>query len=107
MLTPEEQQFIAYWEKNRDRQKRIGRQLLVGIPVGLAFSIPIFLNFTSGWYKRADMEANSYSFNPLVLLIALLLIVGFVAIFYNRHRWEMREQLYREILSRKEDSDAV
>ena len=98
MLRPEEEAFLRYWEKNRDRHKKIVRQFLVGIPIGLLFVIPIAINFSSGWYKRADMEANSPDFNPGVLLVALILIVGFTAIFYQRHKWDQHEQRYRELL---------
>ena len=98
MLTKEEEAFLRYWETNRTRQKKLFRQFLVGIPVGLLFVIPIVINFSSGWYKRADMEANSQDFNPIVLFVALLLIVGFTAIFWQRHKWDQYEQRYRELL---------
>ena len=48
------------------------------------------------------MEAHSSDFNPIVLLVALLLIVGFTAIFYQRHQWDQYEQHYRELLARQE-----
>ena len=101
MLTKEEKDFILYWEKNRLRQKKVVRQFLVGIPLGLLFVIPTVISFTSGWYKRAEMEANSADFNPMVLFVALLLIVGFTAIFYQRWKWEQYEQRYRELLARE------
>jgi hypothetical protein len=104
MLTQEEKDFIQYWEQNRSRRKKVFRQFLIGIPVGLLFVIPIAINFTSGWYRRADMEANNGEFSPLVLLIALLLIVGFIAIFYQQHKWDQYEQRYRELLARSSDS---
>jgi hypothetical protein len=105
MLTQQEQDFIRYWETNRLSRKKVVRQFLIGIPVGLAFVIPIVINFASGWYKRAQMEANSEDFNPIVLMVALLLIVGFTAIFYQRHKWDQYEQQYRELLARKEAPD--
>src|ERR1700735_744880 len=101
MLTQREKDFMLYWEANRLRRKKIFRQFLIGIPIGLLFVIPIVINFSSGWYRRADMEANSPDFNPLVLLVALLLIVGFTAIFYQRHQWDQYEQHYRELLARR------
>ena len=107
MLTQQEQDFIRYWETNRLSRKKVVRQFLIGIPVGLAFAIPIVINFSSGWYKRAQMEANSEDFNPMVLMVALLLIVGFTAIFYQRHRWDQYEQRYRELLARKQATDAA
>jgi hypothetical protein len=102
MLTQREKDFIRYWEANRLRRKKVVRQFLIGIPVGLLFVIPIVVNFSSGWYRRADMEANSPDFNPMVLFVALLLIVGFTAIFYQRHKWDQYEQHYRELLARRQ-----
>jgi hypothetical protein len=107
MLTQQEQDFIRYWETNRLSRKKVVRQFLIGIPVGLAFVIPIAINFSSGWYKRAQMEANSEDFNPMVLMVALLLIVGFTAIFYQRHKWDQYEQRYRELLAREQGPDAA
>jgi hypothetical protein len=105
MLTQQERDFLRYWENNRLRRKKTMRQFLVGIPIGLLFVIPIVINFTSGWYKRAQMEAGSSDFNPMVLLIALLAIVVFTAIFYQRHQWDQYEQRYRELLAREKRSD--
>jgi hypothetical protein len=101
MLTQQEKDFLRYWENNRLRRKKTMRQFLVGIPIGLLFVIPIVINFTSGWYKRAQMEANNQDFNPVVLLVALLVIVVFTAIFYQRHQWDQYEQRYRELLARE------
>ena len=108
MLTQREKDFILYWEANRLRRRKVFRQFLIGIPIGLLFVIPIVINFASGWYRRADMEANSPDFNPMVLFVALLLIVGFTAIFYQRHKWDQYEQQYQELKARlqKEQSAA-
>lgn len=106
MLTQREKDFIRYWEANRLSRKKVVRQFLIGIPAGLLLVIPIVINFSSGWYKRADMEAHSPDFNPMVLLVALLLIVAFTAIFYQRHKWDQYEQSYQELRARlqKEES---
>lgn len=103
MLKENEQKFIEYWEANRDREKRFLTQLLIGIPVGLLFAIPVVLVLFSGrlWYKRADMVANA-DLNPFVLLVAIALIVAFVAVFYKRHQWDMKEQQYLEFKSREQ-----
>ncbi|HVS97162.1 MAG TPA: hypothetical protein VHE54_11795 [Puia sp.] len=102
MLSKEEQEFIQYWEHNRLRRKKLSRQLLVGIPAGLLIVVPIVINFASGWDKRAAMEANNGEFNPMVLFVALLLIVGFSAIFWQRHQWDQYEQRYRELIWRRD-----
>ena len=101
MLSEEESAFITYWEQHRDKEKKIMKQWLMGLPLGMLFGIPILINFFSGWYKRAKMDLNSQlsnnDFNPMVLIIALLLIISFVAIFSKRHRWDMNEQKYLEL----------
>jgi hypothetical protein len=105
MLTKEEKEFIHYWEENRLRRKKLVRQFLVGIPAGLLIVVPIVINLQSGWYKRATMEANSEDFNPMVLFVALLLIVGFSAIFWQRHQWDQYEQRYRELIARRDRAE--
>ena len=92
---------MEYWEKNREKQKKTVRQFLLGIPAGLLFVIPIVINFSSGWYKRAGMITNTSDFNPGVLIVALLLITGFIAIFSRRFKWERNEQYYRELKARE------
>jgi hypothetical protein len=106
MLTQEEQEFMAYWRLNRKKQKKIFWQFALGIPVGLLFAIPILVNFASGWYKRAAMQANTTDFNPGVLLVALLLIVGFVAVFSKRFQWEKNEQRYLELDSKQKNEQS-
>lgn len=102
MLTKEEKDFLTYWESNRGRRKKVFRQWLVGIPAGLAVAIPILLNYITGWDKRAAMVAGA-SFNPLVLLVALVLIISFTAIFYKQHQWDQYEQRYREIKAKDDN----
>lgn len=106
MLTEREQRFVEYWEKNREREKKTFRQLLVGLPLGLAFIIPLFLNFLSGWYKRASMWANGHEEeSPVkVIFVAALLILAFIAIFSKKHRWDMHEQTYLELKSREKQA---
>jgi len=99
MLTDREKRFMEYWEKNRLKEKKVFRQLLVGLPLGLLFVIPLLLNFSSGWYKRANMWVRGHSddSSATVVVIGGLLILVFIAIFSKRHRWEMNEQSYREL----------
>ena len=103
MLTEREKQFIEYWEANRDKEKKIVKQLLIGLPVGLLFAIPIFLSVFSGrlWYKRAEMEANTM-LSPVIMIIAVIAIAVFVGIFYKRHQWDMKDQQYRELKVKEE-----
>ena len=101
MLTPDEEKFIEYWEANRLSRKKVLKQLYVGLPFAALLVIAIVVNFLSGWYKRADMEIRSNSSLVLVVVIAGIAIVVFTTVFSVRHKWEMNEQLYRELLAKK------
>lgn len=110
MFSKEEQDFIKYWEENRNKQKRFFKQIAIGLPFGVLFAVAMFINFTSGWDKRVNEITKTYpSFKSLiiVLLIAILLIVVFISVFSVKVKWERYEQRYRELLSRskaKKDS---
>ena len=101
MLSKEEEAFIDYWKANRDKQKRVFRQFLLGIPLALLFVIPICINFFSGWYKRAAMISSTSEFSLGTLLLALSLIVVFIAIFSRKFKWDQCEQRYIELTARK------
>ena len=104
MLTESEKDFIRFWEENRIRRKKIFRQLSIGLPLAAVLVGAIFINFFSGWYKRADMMLHADASQVLVLLVATLLIVVFIVIFSARHKWDMNEQRYKELLSRRDQS---
>jgi membrane protein YdbS with pleckstrin-like domain len=102
MLTKDERDFIDYWEHNRLRKRKILKQLSVGLPLGVVLVVAIFINFFSGWYKRAQMIINTDPSTIVILIIASILIVIFVVVFSARHRWDLNEQHYRELLARDE-----
>lgn len=104
MLTTEEKAFLRYWEQHRSSQKKTFRQWLIGLPIGLLFGVPILLNYATGWYKRAGMAGSQVS--PAVLIIAILAIISFVAIFYKRFQWEQYEQKYRELKAKEDQEQA-
>lgn len=105
MHTEDEIAFIKYWEKNRIKKKKVRNQLSVGMPLAVVLVLVIFVNLFSGWYQRANQELRREDSSLiLVLLAAALLIVAFIVIFSVRHRWEMNEQRYKELLSRKDES---
>ncbi|MDQ6814870.1 MAG: hypothetical protein M3040_14135 [Bacteroidota bacterium] len=100
MLTPDEEKFLIYWEKNRDKKPTLLSQLSIGLPLGLLLCAGILLNYVSGWYSRATMVANGQS-TPLVLIVAFVLIIIFCSVFFKRHQREMNEQRYLELSYRK------
>lgn len=97
-----ELEFMQWWEQVRDREKKTFRQLIIGLPLGLVFAIPIVLSFFSSrfWYKRAEMVGNS-QFNPAVLIIAVFAIAAFVGVFNKKLKWEQREQYYKGLKARQ------
>ena len=102
MLTSEEKGFIEYWEQNRVRKKRIWRQLSVGLPLGVALAGAILVNLYSGWnHASSFLVHNSGRF--FIVLAGILLTVVFIVIFSARHRWDMNEQHYKELLSKKDE----
>jgi|KBSSwiStaDraftv2_1062776.scaffolds.fasta_scaffold190905_2 hypothetical protein len=105
MLSKNDEDFLQYWEKNRDREKKLWRQLLIGLPLGLLIAGGIIFSLDLGWYQRANMVANSQT-NPYVLLIAVAAIAIFTAIFYKKFKWDMNEQHYKELLYKKQQQNA-
>lgn len=104
MITDEDKKFMAYWAQHRNKQKRLIVQLLVGLPIGLIFAVPVLMNYLSGWYKRANMVGNS-QINPIILIAAVLGIAAFVAIFYKKHQWDMHEQRYKILQYKTKEKD--
>jgi uncharacterized BrkB/YihY/UPF0761 family membrane protein len=102
MLTEEETRFIKYWEKARGRKKRSFRQLALGLPLGVIIVVLIFANFLTGWFKRAEMMIRTEPSLIFVMLGAALLIVTFIAVFSIYHKWDRNEQLYQELLAKKD-----
>ena len=104
MLSEKEKEFINYWKDRREREGKFTWQLLTGLPMGLLFSLPIFIILITGkyWFKRADMVAVSH-LSPLVLVIAILLIACFIGVFHRRVQWEKKEQQFLELQQREQD----
>ena len=95
MLSAQEKEFMDWWEQNRGKEKRLLSQLTIGLPLGLAFGFPILLSVMfRGWYKNMPYVSGS---QLTIILIAVLLVVVFYAIFKMRFKWEMNEQRYREL----------
>lgn len=101
MLTNEDKGFIEYWEQTRLRKKRIWRQLSVGLPLGVAVAAGILINVYSGWNPAGSFLKHNGE-RLFIVLVAVLLTVIFIVIFSARHRWDMNEQHYKELLAKKD-----
>lgn len=105
MLSAEEKEFMQWWEQNRSKEKRLLSQLTVGLPLGLAFGFPILLSVMfRGWYKNMPYVSGS---QLTIILIAVLLVVVFYAIFKMRFKWEMNEQRYLELKQKLETEATI
>jgi hypothetical protein len=66
----------------------------------LGFIIPILIMVLSGWDRQVSSPYEDKSL-MMVLMVALLLIVGFTAIFYQKYKWDQYEQRYRELVGKR------
>lgn len=106
-MTEKEQQFLQYWEASREKEGKWQHQLLLGIPMGLLFSLPILLILITGrfWYMRAEAVANTMV-SPYILVLAVFGIAVFFAFFYKRFQWERKEQYYQELKAKARQENA-
>jgi hypothetical protein len=102
MLSEQELRFIDYWEQNRLKKKKFLKQLYLGLPLAVVIVSTILINFFSGWDKRAQTIIQKEPSIILVILVAAMIILVFITIFSIRHKWDMNEQYYRELISKKE-----
>ena len=106
MQLSNDEEFMDWWEKNRDIRKKTSKQLMIGLPMASVFVFAILFNFFAGWYKRATMMMNTNSSLILVLIIAAIAIVVFYSIFSMRYKWEMNEQRYKELQAKKNSTQS-
>lgn len=105
MLTKEEKLFLEYWEANREKEKRISRQLVYGLPWGLIFALPVLvLVIFHDWYKNMIPISKS---QIILVSLCVIAIALFYAIFRMRFRWEHNEQLYKELKFKEKKDDAA
>ena len=103
MITDQEQLFINYWEINRNKQKKFFYQLAVGLPIGLVFAFPVLLSVIfHEWYKSMVFISPS---QVTIILITVLGIAVFFALFRMRFKWEENEQRYKELKFKQSKTD--
>ncbi len=100
MLTQQEEDYILYWQQQRDTYRQSFIQFVKGMSIGLSISCAIIIVVITGWYQRANMVANS-KMSAIVFVLALLIITIFMAWLYRNFQWENKEQQYLELLAKK------
>jgi preprotein translocase subunit SecY len=127
MLTEKDREFMAYWEKVRERESTFTHKLLTGLPMALIFATPILVFFavvkiffpswfTNATYKQTDIALPEWSAKFMKLsagdmiaaFIAVMVVILFFSYFRKHYKWEMNEQLYKELKSKeKKTSNAA
>ena len=103
MVTEQEKLFITYWEANREIEKRSLYKLALGLPLGLVFALPILLSVVfHDWYKRMIFISGS---QLTVILIAVLGIAVFFALFKIKFKWEENDHRYKELKFKENKKD--
>jgi uncharacterized BrkB/YihY/UPF0761 family membrane protein len=110
MLSEKERSFIKYWETYRIPHSTFISKLLRGLPMAFMFGLPIILFILSvyiyfpAWYTKIS---NTSSGTFVTIIIAVLLAIFFFSYFRMHFKWEMNEQLYRELLYKQKKTQAA
>ena len=107
MLTKNDEDFIRYWEVQRQKKTQFLRKMSIGLPLGVIIVVALMVNFLSGWYEKADMLIRQNASVIIVVLIAAIGIVVFITVFSARHKWDQNELHYQELLAKKDKLDAA
>ncbi|MEO6683002.1 MAG: hypothetical protein ABIN48_09255 [Ginsengibacter sp.] len=105
MITQNEKEFMAWWEKNRDKEKKFAHHLIYGSPWGLIFALPVLVAVIfNDWYK------NMIAISKTQIIIISLVVLGialFYAIFKMQVKWEQNDQHYKELKLKENKNDAA
>jgi len=103
MVTKDERLFIEYWEKNREKEKKIWRRFLYKSPWGFTFALPILIAVIfHGWYK------NMVYISPSLITLIIITVIGiavFFTVFSMQFRWDRNEQIYKDLKFKAEKED--
>ena len=103
-MTEKDKAFIRYWEQNREAESTFASKLLRGLPMAFIFALPIILSvivvwiFFPDWYmKISENSAGAF----VTVVVAMFIIVIFYSWFRMHYKWEMNEQLYKELKAKE------
>ncbi len=107
MLSEKQQEFLLYWESAREKESTFARKILGGLPMAIMFGLPIILFvlaiylFFPDWYMKVS---NTTSGTFVVTVIAVFIAILFFAYFRMHFKWEMNDQLYKELKYKQKKS---
>jgi predicted neutral ceramidase superfamily lipid hydrolase len=108
MISEKDIAFLQYWEQVREKENTFTSKISRGLPMAFLFALPIILSvivvrlFAPNWYTKISSTSPG-SF--ITILFATSIIIVFYAYFRMQYKWEMNEQLYNEIKSKKNKID--
>lgn len=100
-MLQKDKDFIKYWEAKRLENKNNPLLFVKGFSLGLFIGGLCVCMLGMEWYQRANMVANA-KMNPVVLLVAIIILAAGLAILYNNFKWEQNEQYYNELLMKQQ-----
>lgn len=110
MLSAKELSFIQYWETHRTAHSGFTSKLTRGLPMAFMFTVPILLLIVSvylylpEWYTKIS---NRLSGSFVTILLAVVICIIFFSYFRMHFKWEMNEQLYKELLHKQKKQEAA
>jgi hypothetical protein len=100
MISEKDIQFLRYWERVRESESTFTSKLARGLPMAFLFGLPIILSvvvvrlFAPNWYMKISQTSPG---EFITVIIAMCLVIVFYAYFRMQYKWEMNEQLYKEL----------
>lgn len=110
MLSEKDKEFMVFWESNREREKSFQAKLVGGLPMAVIFCMPILLFiaavyfFFPEWYTKVSANLPG---SLTTIVIAVFICVFFFAYFRMQFKWEMNEQLYKELKHKAGKTDNI
>ncbi|MCW3090998.1 MAG: hypothetical protein JWP81_2067 [Ferruginibacter sp.] len=108
MISEKESAFLSYWERNRDIENTFTSKLTRGLPMAMLFGLPIILLvvvvrlFFPDWYMKISGTSPGMFVTAVVAMIGVVL---FYSYFRMQYKWEMNEQLYKELKAKQNKSN--
>ena len=120
MLTEKDMQFITRWEKVREQESTFKHKFLSGLPMAFLFGLPVLIFFAvvriffPSWFTTATHKSTDIvvpgltekfmklsSGDVAMAFIAVVIVILFFSYFRMHYKWEMNEQLYKELKSKE------
>ena len=104
MISEKDTAFLRYWERNREIENTFLSKLTRGLPMAFLFGLPIILLvvvvkiFFPDWYMKISGTSPGMF---VTAVIAMACVVLFYSYFRMQYKWEMNEQLYKELKSKE------